>query len=66
MEWYHELRAKLSTRELDGPVRSIMFTGTSHRDDASVLAADYAAILADDSKQMVLLIDLKRGGFQPQ
>ena len=59
MEWYHELRAKLSTRELDGPVRSIMFTGTSHRDDASVLAADYAAILSDDSRQMVLLIDLK-------
>lgn len=59
MEWYNELSTKLLTHELDGPNRGIMFTGTSQKDEASILAANYAAMLSNDSKRMVLLIDLK-------
>lgn len=58
MERCYDLRTNLLTRHPDDTIRSILFAGTSPGDGSSTLAVNYATLLSQNSRRMVLLMDL--------
>ncbi len=61
----NELKTNLVTKYPDKIIRSILFVGTSSGDGSSTVAANYAALLSQDSRRMVLLMDLNGAHSNP-
>jgi len=58
VERYDDLKTNLLTRQANGPVRTILFTGTTQGDGCSTTAVNFAAALAKDPKVKVLLVEV--------
>jgi capsular exopolysaccharide synthesis family protein len=57
LERYEDVKTNLLTRQGNGSVKTILFTGTAHGDGCSTTAINLAAALTRDSQLKVLLLD---------
>ena len=55
--WYEDLKTNLLTRNLDKPIKTILFTSTSQGDGTSTTAINFATSLVKDTDLKVLLVD---------
>ncbi|MBC8176898.1 MAG: CpsD/CapB family tyrosine-protein kinase [Deltaproteobacteria bacterium] len=55
---YHNLRTNVRTRYTGESIKSILFAGSTHGEGASMVAVNFARILARESELKVLLVDL--------
>jgi capsular exopolysaccharide synthesis family protein len=58
MERYQDLKVNLLTRYPDTPIKTILFTATTHGDGASTTAINFATTLARECHLNVLLVDV--------
>lgn len=57
-ERYQALKVNLLARYSDTPIKTILFTATTHGDGASTIAINFATTLSKDCKLKVLLVDV--------
>lgn len=55
---YQDLKVNLLTRYPDTPIKTILFTATTHGDGASTTAINFATALAKECQLKVLLVDV--------
>jgi protein-tyrosine kinase len=57
LSWYENLKTNLLTRNMERPLKSVLFTGTSGGDGTSTTAINFASSLVKDTGLKVLLVD---------
>jgi Mrp family chromosome partitioning ATPase len=62
--WYEEIKSRLDIRYPDRPLKTILFTGSSHRSGVSMTSQGYANYLANAHPNKVLLIRVNLDGAQ--